>query len=424
MSSGAETLQFLSSVLSQRGPSSLPYSEDVKWLIRQHLLSLSETFPSLLIKTATFTHNYGGTSTLLQAGGTIPMLYQNVTYNLPIIIWLLEFYPRNPPLVFLNPTRDMIIKRPHPFVTPSASVNVPYLQNWVYPSSNLVDLARDLSLCFAKDPPLYSQRKPNPNNPNNPNPSNPNNPNYPNNPNNPNPNNPNYHNNANPNHSVNSGISSVGYGVANSNPNFNFRPGSIISSVMDRVTSNLGYGVGRTEEAAEGYKKNAINKLVDKVNGDMGELRKTREGEVEGLFSVQATLRAREEKVKRGLKEMNDEKEGLESQLQMVLTNADVLEEWLRENEEKLGKSGRSNVDVDEVFETCDVLSKQMLEASASDLAIEDLIYSLDKGVQEGVIPFDQYLRNVRLLSREQFFHRAMCAKVRASQAQACRHLV
>ncbi|KAM7269108.1 hypothetical protein ACFE04_024605 [Oxalis oulophora] len=54
-----QTLQFLSSVLSQRGPSSLPYTEDTKWLIRQHLLSLTQTYPSLEPKTATFTHNDG-----------------------------------------------------------------------------------------------------------------------------------------------------------------------------------------------------------------------------------------------------------------------------------------------------------------------------------------------------------------------------
>ncbi|GMN39905.1 hypothetical protein TIFTF001_009132 [Ficus carica] len=51
------TQQFLSSILSQRGPSALPYSEDTKWLIRQHLVSLSAAFPSLEPKTASFTHN-------------------------------------------------------------------------------------------------------------------------------------------------------------------------------------------------------------------------------------------------------------------------------------------------------------------------------------------------------------------------------
>ncbi|PKI68743.1 hypothetical protein CRG98_010800 [Punica granatum] len=232
------TQQFLNSVLSQRGPSALPYSEDTKWLIRQHLVALTTTFPSLNPQTASFTHNDGRSVNLLQADGTVPMLFQGVTYNIPVVIWLMESYPRHAPCVYVNPTRDMIIKRPHAH-----------------------------------------------------------------------------------------------------------------------------------------------------------------------------------EQLNRGLREMQDEKEGLEQQLQMVLMNGDVLDDWLRENEGK-AKLG-SSLDVDDAFECADLLSKQMVECTAVDLAIEDTVYSLDKAIQEGAIPFDQYLRNVRLLSREQFFHRATGIKVRAVQMQA-----
>ncbi|KAJ4871863.1 Protein ELC [Raphanus sativus] len=154
--------QFLSSVLSQRGPNSVPYDESTKWLIRQHLLNLISSYPSLEPKTATFIHNDGRSVNLLQSDGTIPMPYHGVTYNIPVIIWLLESYPRHPPCVYVNPTADMIIKRPHAHVTPSGLVSLPYLQNWVYPSSNLVDLVSDLGSAFARDPPLYSRRRPQP----------------------------------------------------------------------------------------------------------------------------------------------------------------------------------------------------------------------------------------------------------------------
>lgn len=39
-SSQQAATQFLNSVLSQRGPNALPYAEDVKWSIRQHLLAV------------------------------------------------------------------------------------------------------------------------------------------------------------------------------------------------------------------------------------------------------------------------------------------------------------------------------------------------------------------------------------------------
>ncbi|MBA0867547.1 hypothetical protein Goshw_001085 [Gossypium schwendimanii] len=390
--------QFLSSVLSQRGPSALPYSEDTKWLIRQQLVSLISNYPSLEPKTATFTHNDGRSVNLLQADGTIPMPFQGVTYNIPIIIWLMESYPRYAPAVYVNPTRDMIIKRPHPHVSPSGLVSIPYLHNWIYPSSNLVDLVLHLSSAFSRDPPLYSQRRPNPN----PSPS------------------------PSPNPSINSSMTST-YGQ-HPPP-----PGPRVAA----TASAAGYPpspYGRvqhpqhsqarptsTDDAAEVYKRNAMNKLVEMVHGDIIGMRKAREVEMEGMFSAQAVLRRREEEINKGLKEMQDEKEGLEQQLQVVLMNADVLDSWIRDNEGKIKNLGKknNNVDVDEAIHCVDVLSKQVLDSTAADLAIEDVVYSLDKAVQDGVVPFDQYLRNVRLLSREQFFHRATASKVKEAQMQA-----
>ncbi|GLT93412.1 hypothetical protein SLE2022_112060 [Rubroshorea leprosula] len=376
--------QFLNSVLSQRGPSALPYVEDTKWLIRQHLVTLMSHFPSLEPKTSSFTHNDGRSANLLQVDGTIPMFYMSVTYNIPIIIWLMESYPRHAPCVYLNPTRDMIIKRPHSHVSPSGLVSIPYLQNWIYPSSNLVDLVHNLSATFARDPPLYSQRVPNPN---------------------PNPNPP-----PKPSGSINSSISSS-YGSVGRPPVMQQPP-----RAQQYPASPYGRVRTQTEDAAE-YKNNAVNKLVEMVHGNTTGMRKAREAEMEGLFSTQAVLRRREEDINRGLNEMQDEKESLEQQLQVVLMNTDILDSWVRDNKEKTKKWG--DLDVDNAFECMDVLSKQILESAAADLAIEDAVYSLDKALQEGTVPFDQYLRNVRLLSREQFFQRATAAKVRAEQMQA-----
>lgn len=249
----------------------------------------------------------------------------------------------------------------------------------------MVELARNLSHFFARDPPLYSQRKPS---------------------------------SPNPNPSPNPGS---GYGSMNSSVGSNAARPAIPPRVYSPTpTPPPPYGSGRVmDDPSEVFKKNAINKLVENLNGDIKEMRKGKEGDMEGMFSAQAVLRKRDEELRKGLKEMHEEKEALEQQLQMVLMNSDVLEGWLRENEGKLGSNNVTSVDVDEAFEPCDALSKQMLECTALDLAVEDTIYALDKAVQEGAVPFDQYLRSVRLLSREQFFHRATGSKVRAIQMQA-----
>ncbi|XP_072968781.1 protein ELC-like [Typha angustifolia] len=367
--------QFLTTALSQRGPSSLPYTEDVKWLIRNHLVALADAFPSLHPKSALFTHNDGRAALLLQADGTIPIVFSGVVYNIPAVVWLPENYPRGPPLVFLSPTRDMLIKPHHPHVDRSGHVVVPYLRSWVFPSSNLVDLVRSLSHLFGQDPPLYTrQSTPNPN----PNP-------------NPTP-------------------------TPSPNPNPTPSPSRIYSSSSSPAAA-LSPSPYRypTEDPADVFRRNAISKIVDTAHADMGALRRSREAEMEGLFATQAELRRRQEELSKGVRDMVEEKEGLEQQLQLVLMNTDVVEGWVRENEGRR----RREVDVDQAFEPADGLSRQMLECTAADLAVEDTIYALDKAVQEGQVPVDGYLKSVRAMAREQFFHRALSARVRAAQVQA-----
>ncbi|CAL5056652.1 unnamed protein product [Urochloa decumbens] len=371
--------QFLNTALSQRGPAALPYAEDVKWLIRNHLVALAEAFPSLHPKAALFTHNDGRAAHLLQADGTIPIHHAGASYNLPAVIWLPEPYPRSPPLVFLSPTRDMVIKPHHPLVDRSGLVaNAPYLRSWVFPSSNLVDLVRSLSHLFGLDPPLFTRNAPPPTAA--PPPSNPL----------PQPQPP----RVAPSHSQ--------------PPSPSYRLGGFPASPQ------LAPRPPPTEDPAEVFKRNAVAKLVDMAYADAAALRTAREAEVDALFAVQAELRHRGDVVTQGVRKMGEEKEALERRLQDVMMATDVMEAWVVDN------SRRGNAQATEdAVEPADVLSRQMIECTAADLALEDTIYALDKAIQEGSVPFDGYLRSVRALSREQFFHRALSAKVHSEQQRA-----
>eukprot|EP00252_Welwitschia_mirabilis_P017135 TRINITY_DN38031_c0_g1_i1.p1 TRINITY_DN38031_c0_g1~~TRINITY_DN38031_c0_g1_i1.p1 ORF type:complete len:421 (+),score=91.58 TRINITY_DN38031_c0_g1_i1:356-1618(+) len=398
--SSHSSVQFLNNVLSQRGPAALPYDEDVKWLIRQHLVSVIQEYPSLQARTATYTHTDGRSVNLLQAEGTVPMFYQEVMYNIPVVIWLLEAYPRQPPCVYVTPTRDMIIKRGHPHVNASGMVSIPYLRAWVFPSSNLVDLVRNLSLLFGSDPPLYSKQTAPPPQPRpNPHPAQTH----------PQKNQIQSTQMASPLHSP-LGPNHAGLARPAPAPYGSYPYGTSRMQPSPSISPQPPKGSAESSD----LRRNLITRLVEMMNNDISELRRKTEVEIEAMFNAQSVLKQREEQLQKGLAEMQNEKEGLEQKLQLVLTNTDVLESWLQTNEGKL----KSDIDIDDVFEPCDVLSKQMLESSSLDLAIEDVLYSLDRAVQQGSIPVDAYLKNVRTLSREQFFHRATIAKVRAAQMQ------
>jgi len=149
---------YLGTALSRRGPEALPYAEDVKLTVRQQLLDLVLEFPSLDIRAARYTYNDGHEMNLLKISGTVPMFYRGQKYNLPVAVWLPEYFPRSAPICYLNPTADMMIKPNHRNVNPSGLVvNEPYLQQWSFPSSNLLELAHTLSITFGQDPPLFSK---------------------------------------------------------------------------------------------------------------------------------------------------------------------------------------------------------------------------------------------------------------------------
>lgn len=303
----------------------------------------------MVINTSIFNHNDGTSANVLKAQGTIPMVYRKVTYNIPITIWLLESYCRKPPLVYVTPARNMVIKRHHPFVDASGLVSSPYLMNWVFPSSNLVDMVKNLSILFGQTPPLFTK-------------------------------------------------------------------------IVPQVLPQQGNPIPPHQQHDNNQlKKETINKLVELIHNDMAELKKTSEKEIDRSLSEQSELRLRGDELDKGLGELQEEKDNLQQQLQFIVSSTDVLETWLHDNKTKqpnFEKTKQLDFDIEDAFENSDVLSKQMMENSAADLAIDDVLYSLDEAVRDGAIPVEVYLKNVRRLSREQFFYRATMEKVRAAQVQ------
>lgn len=75
-------------------------------------------------------HEDGRPELLLHLYGTIPVLFRGATYNIPLTIWLPHTYPRQPPMAFVTPAKDMLI-RPGNHVDPSGRCYHPYLANWV-----------------------------------------------------------------------------------------------------------------------------------------------------------------------------------------------------------------------------------------------------------------------------------------------------
>jgi len=71
----------------------------------------------------------GRSQLLLCVHGLLPIAYRQAGYHIPIAIWLTRQYPREPPLAFVVPTSDMLVKSSQ-FVDVSGLCRIEYIINW------------------------------------------------------------------------------------------------------------------------------------------------------------------------------------------------------------------------------------------------------------------------------------------------------
>lgn len=71
----------------------------------------------------------GRTQLLLCIHGLLPISYRQSSYHIPVAIWLTRDYPREPPIAYVVPTSDMLV-RPGKYMDVSGRCTIEYLQNW------------------------------------------------------------------------------------------------------------------------------------------------------------------------------------------------------------------------------------------------------------------------------------------------------
>ena len=71
----------------------------------------------------------GRTQLLLCVHGLLPISYRATSYNIPMAVWITTHYPRHPPLCFVVPSNNILV-RPSKYVDVSGRCNTEYIQNW------------------------------------------------------------------------------------------------------------------------------------------------------------------------------------------------------------------------------------------------------------------------------------------------------
>ncbi|KAK7891342.1 hypothetical protein WMY93_023305 [Mugilogobius chulae] len=108
-----------------------------------------------------YVYNDGITKDLMCLSGTLPTTFNNNMYNIPVSVWLDEMYPQSAPIVYIQPTKEMMIVK-RSFISSNGEVMLPYLEEWKQGECDLVSLLQVLSAMFGEYPPVCMKPYPEP----------------------------------------------------------------------------------------------------------------------------------------------------------------------------------------------------------------------------------------------------------------------
>lgn len=380
---------------------------------KKDVIDLLNQFKGLTYRLENFVFNDGNEKELFNINGTIPVVYKQNTYHIPICIWLMDTHPHNAPLTYVKPTPDMQIKVSM-YVDHNGKIYLPYLHDWHSSSSDLLGLIQVMIVTFGEFPPVYSKPKEN---------TTP----YPPQAFMPQP----------------GGVGSnsyMPYPAASGNnfppypPASNFGTGGGYPPYPASTTSGgaggypyLNQGGGYPPVTGPGY-NNYYNPSASSNSGTITEehikaslisavedkLRRRVQERVNQCQAEIQTLNRTKQELNEGRLKINDIINKLEREENELKVNIALL----KEKEESIGKSLEDlekvdGIDVDEAVTTTAPLYRQLLNAYAEEAAIEDAIYYIGEALRNGVLDLEVFLKHVRQLSRKQFMLRAIMQKCR-----------
>ncbi|KAL9645146.1 hypothetical protein ABK040_002349 [Willaertia magna] len=415
---------------------SYPYSARV----RKDVLHLISNIP-LIVKVG----KMNGTKDLMQLTGTIPMYYKGSRYNIPMTFWIVEMYPYHPPICYVSPTPNMVIKQKHKHVDATGKCYLPYLANWNPSSSDLYELVNQLSAVFGSEPPVYQKSSSTSGSSNNLTSSTTNpltsstylpsntpppftNPTM----------NPTINPTINPTMNPTSGgiyqqPSYYGTGTTTTPPPFtgattvtpNPYPTNssfYLPNTNNPMMNSSTYGMNTSGYNMGGYQHNLPpvprkptidelkEKLLLKVKTHLQNVTvREYSAKIDTEFQMQNKLNEREKQLEMIEQRMKLDLEQFEKDEQNLVQKKTQIESWIENNENK-------PIDVDTIINPQDIQSKQILELNSEEMAIDDVVYYLDKKLHAKQISLDDWLNQVRELSRQQFMKKALIKKMATMQ--------
>eukprot|EP01117_Protostelium_nocturnum_P005651 TRINITY_DN2040_c0_g1_i5.p1 TRINITY_DN2040_c0_g1~~TRINITY_DN2040_c0_g1_i5.p1 ORF type:complete len:638 (+),score=199.96 TRINITY_DN2040_c0_g1_i5:86-1999(+) len=125
--------------------------------VKRDIYNLTRNSKTLTPKEDTFVKNDGTSQLLILLDGTIPIQFDGNVYQIPVNLWIPLNYPFSPPLCYVIPSKDLVLKQEHQNVDADGKCFVSYTNQWKSDSCDLLGVSYSLSTVFSKDPPLYKK---------------------------------------------------------------------------------------------------------------------------------------------------------------------------------------------------------------------------------------------------------------------------
>lgn len=404
---------------------------------KRDIIAALSYFKDLSPKIDRYVYPTGVVKELVCLLGTIPVQIRQAVYNIPVQIYLSDTHPYEAPIAYVRPTPEMSINVSET-VDNNGQIKLPCLNEWNHHNSDLYMLLNLMSIKFSEQTPLYSRPTRNP-------------------------------------VVASASTSAIGKSYASSNtppypsdtrpvytatppypadtrPSFSSTPpypadsrfsfptnspyptASVMSYPTPYPPSNNPYYPMPTAHAynpmksasnpsinqatarvsypddtikPEHYRMSLISAVQDKIRTKFKDACEEKLAEIDSLKRVNYDLESGQTTLNTLIKEAENECINIEHLTSELKLKTNEINESLKQIKH------RENTSVEDVVVTPAPLYRQMLQLIAEEMAIQDLLFFLSEGLTHKTIDLDNFLKQVRFLSRKQFYLRATLNKAR-----------
>ena len=383
---------------------------------------------------ATRVENNGYASTVLVLQGTIAIFFRGNTYQVLVDIYLPAGYvskcknwsahtkviclfeeltpifyllscrflptqPVKPPVPYVRLAKNMYLTENHKHVGSDGQVYLPMLHEWKANECNLIELVVAMSSVFSNAPPVFTRETPLPPPP----------PDFPDDMDVDN-------NNTEASLSTREAILAAEAAEANA--------AAAAARAAEESERRLAEEQRRKAEEErrrlealraqqqweEGQTQRIRQEVVQKIKSHLADISREVETQVQSDWRDQQRLdHAKDIKIDRQISMLKEKKGQLEKHVETVETSIEQVKDWITQAEES---KEEKTLSVDEMVVASSPLHAQMMDLSAENGAISDVLYFLDRALYQGHLDCVAHQKQVRLLAKKQFLVRAHLIKI------------